>query len=90
MLEQLPMVKIELGNATVKIVNGRTMTAEEWADIAIDKIIHVADTAIPEVREPALAFKNKVWAILVEYIRKAVQEEKSWARYQAELVKKEK
>ena len=78
--EMLPMLKTELGDVTIKIVNNRTMTPEEWTDLAMDKIIYIAESADPQVKASALAFKQRIWVVIAQYIRKAVEEERAWAK----------
>jgi hypothetical protein len=79
-MDFLPAISAELGNVKVTIVNNRTMTAEEWADQAVDKIIYVAETASPEIKASANAFKQKIWGIIAQYIKKAVDEERAWVK----------
>lgn len=50
---------------------------EFWAKLASDKIMSVSDTAPPEIREQALAFKARIEAVVLYYIKEAVKDNNS-------------
>lgn len=50
---------------------------ELWAKLASDKIMSVADTAPPEIREQATAFKGRIEAVILYYIKEAVKDNNS-------------
>lgn len=50
---------------------------EVWAKLASDKIMSVADTAPPEIREQAIAFKGRIEAVILYYIKEAVKDNNS-------------
>ncbi len=50
---------------------------EFWAKRASDKIMSVSDTAPPEIREQAVAFKNRIEAVVLYYIKEAVKDNNS-------------
>jgi hypothetical protein len=58
-------------------ISGGCHPAEFWAKQASDKIMSVSDTAPPEIREQAVAFKNRIEAVVLYYIKEAVKENNS-------------
>jgi len=50
---------------------------EFWAKLASDKIMSVSDTAPPEIREQAKAFKARIEAVVLYYIKEAVKDNAS-------------
>lgn len=50
---------------------------EFWAKLASDKIMSVSDTAPPEIREQAKAFKSRIEAVVLYYIKEAVKDNNS-------------
>lgn len=50
---------------------------EFWAKRASDKIMSVSDTAPPEIKEQALAFKNRIESVVLYYIKEAVKDNNS-------------
>jgi hypothetical protein len=56
----------------VKTTSGRGMTPEELAEMCADKIVYVSDTAPPEIRDQARAFKVQVQKVVQLYLQQAV------------------
>ena len=56
----------------VQTTDNRGFTPEEMASRCADKIVSVADTALPEVRAQARAFKGNVEKVVAHYMREAV------------------
>lgn len=50
---------------------------EVWAKLAADKIMSVADTAPPEIRDQATAFKSRIEAVILHYVKEAVKDNSS-------------
>lgn len=50
---------------------------EFWAGRATEKIVSVADTAPPAIREQAVAFKGRVEAVILHYIKEAIKDNNS-------------
>ena len=63
----------------VKVVttNNRGLTVEEVAELCLEKIVSVADTAPPAIKDQAHAFKNQIRPILVFYMRQAVKSDRT-------------
>jgi len=77
---------VSVGVASVVTTNNRDLNPEELADLALRKIISIsADTPMP-LREQALAFQDKLRAILVFYMKRSARSERLSI---ADLLKKE-
>ena len=78
------MFSVEAGSAIGEPVevttDNRGMNAEEWADLAVNKIIGVAVNSSPLVREQAMAYKNVIRMLLVSYFAKVAASERSTIR----------
>lgn len=48
-----------------------------WAKRASDKIMSVSDTAPPVIREQAAAFKDRIEAVILHYIKEAIKDNNS-------------
>jgi len=57
--------------------SGRGMTAEEVADLALNKLISISDTAPPEIAAQAKAFKDRMRMVLVHYMRQAIASDRT-------------
>ena len=62
----------EVGTVDVHTTHNRGHSAEELADMALDKIIHVGDNAPPPIRDQALAYRERLRDVLVFYMRQAM------------------
>jgi hypothetical protein len=60
----------------VKTTDNRGLTPEELASMCGDKIVQVADTAPPAIREQARAFKGRVESVVAHYMKLAVQNDR--------------
>ena len=67
----------EVGSVNVHTTQNRGFTPEEIAERCLDKIVSVADTALPEVQAQAQAFKDHIRAVLVFYMKEAVQSDRT-------------
>ncbi len=66
-----------IGHFRVHIANGRTKTEWEWAQEVADKVIFIADTAPPPIRDQAQAFRDEIRRVVAHNIAAAVQEERA-------------
>lgn len=57
--------------------NGRGLNVEELADMAMRKLIHVADTAPPDLREQANQFKENIRRLLITYMHQAIKSDRT-------------
>ena len=56
----------------VHTTNNRGHTPEEIASFCTDKLMHVADTAPPVIRDQARAFKNHMESVIAEHIKQGI------------------
>lgn len=61
----------------VVTTNNRGLTVEEVAELCLEKIVSVADTAPPVIKDQAHAFKDQIRPILVFYMRQAVKSDRT-------------
>lgn len=54
---------------------------EFWARRAADRIVQVADTAHPAIREQALAYKSAIEVVVLEHINRAIKCDRSTVSY---------
>lgn len=66
-----------LGGIKVHTVSGRGSNAEELANLAVDKIIYVGHDSDPVIVGQAMAFKEKIRAVLVHYLDVAQKAERN-------------
>ena len=67
---------MDLGNINFDVYTsnpGQGHTPEQVAEMALAKIIYVAQDANPLIREQAEAYKNNIRHVLVQYMKKAIQ-----------------
>ena len=74
----------EIGDVAVFTSTNRGHSPEEMADMALNKIMLVSDDAPPVIREQALAYKAKLKEILIFYMNRMAQSERTtiWALMQ--------
>ena len=65
------------GEVKVITTDGRGHTPEEIAELALDKIMYVSEDANPLIKDQAQAFKNHIRWVLVHYMKKAVQSDRT-------------
>ena len=70
-------VKSDIGTPTVVTTNNRGMNAEEWAELAVNRIVAVSANAPPQVREQAFEYKAIIKALLIDYFDKVAKSERS-------------
>lgn len=66
-----------VGQVHVVVSDNRGLTAEQIADLAVNKIISVGNESAPEVREQALAFKSQIRDVLLKYLSDAQANERA-------------
>ena len=71
----------DVGNVSVFTSTDGGHSPEQLAEMAMNKIMLVSETAPPPIRDQAVAYRNKVKDILVCYLRKMAQSERTtiWA-----------
>lgn len=73
---------MQAGTSSVGIVNvvtthDRGMNAEEWADLAVDRVISISDSAPMPIREQARAFRDHLRQVMVFYFKKVARSERT-------------
>ena len=59
-------VESNIGDPIVVTTKNRGMDAEEWAELAVQRIVAISsDTPMP-LREQAIAYRNHIKALLVD------------------------
>ncbi len=53
------------------------LTSEQITELALDKIVRVADTAPPAIRDQAQAFKENIREVVFHYIELSRREERA-------------
>jgi hypothetical protein len=74
------MFEIKMGKMAdpmVKTSDFGGLSCEDLAELCADKIIGVADSAPPAIREQAKFFRERVQKVLFEYLKKAKQAERA-------------
>ena len=74
----------EIGDVAVFTSTNRGHSPEEMADMALNKIMLVSEDAPPVIRDQALAYKAKLKEILIFYMNRMAQSERTtiWALMQ--------
>lgn len=66
-----------LGSVYVETTSGRGFTAEEWTERLLNKIIHIADTAPPAIKDQAIAFREAMRPAIVHYMKQAINSDRT-------------
>jgi hypothetical protein len=70
-------IESNIGSPTVVTTTDRGMNAEEWAELAVKRIVSIsADTPMP-LREQAVAYRAQIKALLIDYFHKVAQSERA-------------
>ena len=67
----------EIGPVKVFTTNNRGHSSEEMAEMCVNKICSISNDAPPHVREQALAFREKVKAVIAEYLQRAITSDRT-------------
>ena len=62
---------------TVHTTNNRGSTPEEVAQRCVDRLISVADTADPALRDQARAYKSQAHKLIAYYMREAIRSDRT-------------
>ena len=61
----------------VETTTNRGQPPEFWAKLASDRIVQVSDSAHPAIREQAVAFKDNVEKVILLYMKRAIQSDRT-------------
>ena len=70
-------VKMEPGNINVQTTSERGHTSEELAANAVAKIINIADSADPVLRQQAEMFRERMFYVIVHTLNQAIKSERT-------------
>ena len=70
-------VKASVGGFEVQTTNERGHTPEELAANAVAKIINIADSADPVLRQQAEAFRSRIYHVVLGIIKQAVRSDRT-------------
>ncbi len=56
---------------------GRGLNVEEIAELALRKMLHIADTAHPDLREQAHQFRDRIRYVLIHYLHQAIKSDRT-------------
>ena len=65
------------GNIKVRTTSGRGLNVEELAEMALPKLIYVADTACPALKEQAEMFRARIKILLMQYMHQAIKSDRT-------------
>jgi hypothetical protein len=71
------MIDAAVGNVFVQTTSNRGFTPEEVAERCLDKIVSIAESAAPEVRAQAEAFRADIGKLLVYYMKEAIKSDRT-------------
>lgn len=67
----------EVGDVKAYATSGRGLNVEELADMAMRKIIHVADTTPPAIRDQVNQFKLQIREVMIGYMHQAIKSDRT-------------
>ena len=73
--------KVGTFQVDVETSDNRGHSPEFWAKRAADRIVQVADTAHPAIREQAQAYKAAIEVVVLEHINRAIKCDRSTVSY---------
>tara|TARA_R100001129_G_scaffold185528_2_gene174036 strand:+ start:7089 stop:7379 length:291 start_codon:yes stop_codon:yes gene_type:complete len=74
----------EVGSVEVQTTENRGHTPEELAAFAVKKIIEISDDADPVLKEQAVAFRERMYWVIVHTARQAILSDRTTLANQAE------
>ena len=74
----------EVGRFMVYTTDNRGHTPEELADMALEHLITVSNTAPAQIRIQANEYRSKIHVLLVQYMKKAVEQDRLTVCHQLE------
>ena len=74
-------VESSIGDPVVATSKNRGLNAEEWAELATNRIVQISsDTPMP-LREQAIAYKGRIKSLLTDYFQQVAKSERSTIKY---------
>ena len=70
-------LETSVSSPTVVTTSHRGMNPEEWAEAAVNRIVAVSMDAPMPIREQALAYRDSIKALLMDYFQKVAASERT-------------
>ena len=71
------MISSRVGTPLVVASSNGGHSPEQIAELCVNRLIHVADSAPPELAKQARAFREQMLDVVLQYVRLAVIEDRS-------------
>lgn len=71
------MITSEIGSVSVYTSNDRGFSPEEIAERCVDRILHVSESATPEVKAQAHAYRSQLVAVITSYMKQAISSDRT-------------
>jgi len=74
------MLDMKMGTLLTPVVKTSDyggLSMEDLAEVCADRIVQIADSAPPEIREQARLFREHLKKVLLDYFRRAAQSERA-------------
>ena len=84
-----PLMDAEVGSVMVHTTSNRGHSAEELAEMALDKIVFIGEDAPEPIQAQALAYRENIRRILIFYMRQAMLSERITVKDEIAAVMKE-
>jgi len=65
------------GDVKAYTTSGRGLNVDELSEMALRKLIHVADTAAPALQEQARIFREQIKVVLMRYMHQAIKSDRT-------------
>jgi hypothetical protein len=66
-----------IGPVTVNTTSNGGFPVEYWAERLLEKLIQVSDSAIPEIKDQANAFKEQIRPAILFYMRQSIKSDRT-------------
>ena len=70
-------VESSIGDPVVATSKNRGLNAEEWADLATNRIVQISSDTPMRLREQAIAYKGRIKSLLIGYFQQVAKSERS-------------
>tara|TARA_R100001510_G_C7634644_1_gene192999 strand:- start:1072 stop:1365 length:294 start_codon:yes stop_codon:yes gene_type:complete len=77
-------IGLSIGNVIVTTTKNSGHPIEYWAEQATNKIIQYSDNIDPVLQQQAKEFRNNIYTVVLDYMKKAVQSDRSTLIYTLE------
>ena len=69
--------EMSVGSVGVRTTNNRGFTPEEVAELCVDRLMIVSNDAPPAIKDQALAHKERMKAVIADYMKQAIQSDRT-------------